>query len=143
MGYITKDHLSPELQEELDYLKKLHDPDYAKQFAVEKLLNDYKSMVDTDIWYEAAKEYLKSRVSLIEFNVLINNFKFKHNLYDPIISGDGNYDLITIQSGGDYNTVVWVDEDGGVLKNFHYQLNPEIEGYEFEKFCIKYKENNS
>ena len=150
---ITREELSEELQEQLELLKKMHDYDYAKQCVLEKLEKEYQEMVDTEIWYEAAKTYLNSKISTSKFDTLLWDFKYKHSLFD----WSGNVLTINDSTGwqngisytqfsppGSSSDINFMVHDGDEqkwlsIRELHNPYpNVELDD-DFKMFCIKYK----
>jgi hypothetical protein len=164
---ITREDLSEELQEQLEELKKMHDYSYAKKCALEKLEKEYQKIINTDIWYDAAKAYLNGKINTSKLDSLIFDFKHKQSLYDWSNSGEGveynsdyasNYtDRSLVYSVNNIFSIIdnrikiedhyvrfRVDDNDGeerwITINDSHQTTPKVELKDkFKMFCIKYK----
>ena len=121
--------------EEILNLKKLTDPEFAQKCVVDKLLDEYKKYVDTDVWYEAALDFL---------NVKIDNHFLNWNNRKYITTDSINLKF-TINDSFDSDDFIFMRKNGNKLSlNNILNDNPEVIGYEFEKHIISYaKEKNS
>jgi hypothetical protein len=153
---ITREDLSEELQEQLEELKKMHDYSYAKKCALEKLEKEYQKIINTDIWYDAAKAYLNGKINTSKLDSLIFDFKHKQSLYDWSNSGEGieyNSDYATNYTDRSLVDNAYVDfvrfrvddnngEERWITINDLHQTTPKVELKDkFKMFCIKYKIN--
>lgn len=149
--YIGRHQLHPEIQEQLEELKKMHDYSYAKKCVLDKLEAEYQTMIDTDIWYKAAKEYLRNRISTSKFDSLLWDFKSKHELIDWSGHGicyAGDYGVsyvaapMTFLEEKDIKFSV-TDDDGEqrwMSINDMHQTKPDVElKDDFKMHCINYK----
>ena len=142
--YITRKELHPDLVAELEHLKKLHDYDYARKCILDDLEKEYDSMIRTDIWYEAAKEYLNKNINNNNFDSLINNFKSKHDLWDFAMLYAGDYTSL-----GSCIAPLDIEFDirDGInnkisIKELHNAYPNVVLENKFKQFCIVYKANN-
>ena len=145
--YITRKELHPDLVAELEHLKKLHDHEYARKCILDDLEKEYNSMIRTDIWYEAAKEYLNKRIDTFKLISLINDFKSKHDLW-----GFGNLlyaaDYLSIGSCIAPLDIEFAINDGRnsdkkiSIKELHNAYPNVVLEDKFKQFCIVYKANH-
>ena len=148
--YITRKELHPDLVAELEHLKKLHDHEYARQCILDDLEKEYSLIIRTDIWYKAAKEYLNRRINTFKLDSLINDIKYKYNLWeDSGLIYVGDYGVSTSASGSYLSLDIEFDiNDGGnsdkkiSIKELHNAYpNVELEDT-FKQFCIEYKRSH-
>ncbi|MFW5847691.1 MAG: hypothetical protein ACOCVF_02115 [bacterium] len=133
-----------ELEKEVHKLKMLHDYDYAIKYKTKQLLDTYQELVNTPEWYQAIKAWLNRKIDRIVDN-LWWKFKMDHptpityNPLYPFLIGYKGGELTAITNGTD---IFITCEDGNQIKlntaisSIHKE--PEVEGYEFEKFVIEY-----
>ena len=151
--FINRKQLHPEIQEQLEELKKMHDYNYAKKCVLDKLEAEYQTMIDTDLWYDAAKRYLRDKISTSKLDSLIWDFKYKHNLLDSQLQGIcyapdyyGNV-LIADTANGEgmiYHDIEFNIRDGKNKKKISIKElhNPYPDVHlddDFKMHCINYK----
>ena len=137
-----------DLKKEVEHLKKLHDYDYARQCILDDLEKEYKSMIRTDIWYEAAKEYLNKKINTNKLNLLISNFRCKYSIWGDNLSGfvyANDYmgcsylsasDIeFSINDGRNSNKKISIKELHNAYPNVELEDN-------FKQFCIVYKRSH-
>jgi hypothetical protein len=130
--YISSDVASQsevdKLKEQVELLKRVTDVEYAKECVRKEILEEYKKLVLTDVWFEACSEYIRKRVD--EICESYNKQWF--------LSSGG---FLTIESGigGNWSNDIVFHINGKTVKVSElFNPYPKIEGLEFEKFVIQY-----
>lgn len=126
------------LKKEVDLLKRRTDPDYAQKCAVENLLNQYRKLVLSEEWFEATKKWVHLRLDKIfnRYNIPFSvglayagNFAPHYSERSLIDKSFFDHDIIFTVNGRSLSVKTLLNE------------NPEVEGYEFEKFVVNYCSN--
>lgn len=148
-GLIASDSVSgsdiDDLKKEIEHLKKLHDYDYASKCVLDELNKEYDSMIRTDIWYEAAKEYLSKNINTYKFDNLLFSFRNNYSIWgDSLMCGI----VYSNSYGGTYSSVIEFDVRDGAdnnkisIKELH-NAYPDVKLEDkFKQFCIEYKRKN-
>lgn len=133
-SYISSDVASQseldKVKEQLEIIKRKTDVEYAKECVRKEILDEYYSLVLSDLWFDGCAEYIRKRVDDI----------CKKN--DWVLSSGG---FLTIGSGigGQWTNDIVFSLNGKTTKISELlNPNPEIEGLEFEKFVINYCREN-
>jgi hypothetical protein len=136
MKILNKVQFDTETQAKLDYideLRKMHDIDYARKCKIDAILKEYHEMIDTDIWYEAAKAWVNEKIDQNYHK--LKTFYYLDNTGYLLSTGlDGGLTYSSTLPDIQLNTI-----DNTILISELHNADPKIEGYEFERFCIDYK----
>lgn len=106
-----------ELKKDIELLKRRTDINYAKKCVIEELLAEYRKLVLTEQWFEATKAWVNHRIDEIIISYTNRTLVNKDFMNKDIILKFG---------------------DKRVSVKDLLNENPEVEGYEFEKFVISY-----
>jgi hypothetical protein len=139
-----------EIKKELEHLRRIHDYDYACKCVLEDLEKQYQEMIRTDIWYEAAKDYLYKKIDTSKFDNLFYNYRLTAREY-PTYFLDGElltYTGLNYTSMNLSNDIIFTfyDKTNNIkkisIKDLH-NPNPDVElDDKFKMHCLKYKANN-
>lgn len=126
------------LKKDIDLLKRRTDPVYAQKCAVENLLSEYKKFVLSDEWYDATKTWLHLRLDEI-----FKRYSFSDHI-GLVYAGDYtlHYSDRTLIDKSYFDQDITFKVNGrSVSVKKLLNENPEVDGYEFEKFVVNYCSN--
>lgn len=134
-----------ELKKDIEILKRRTDINYAKKCVIEELLAEYRKLVLTEQWFEATKAWVNHRID----EIIISYTKEFDRLFGIVLFGTAGirYADDYISSFSDRTLVNKDFMNKDIILKFGDKRvsvkdllneNPEVEGYEFEKFVISY-----
>jgi enolase len=129
-------HVTDELEEKIEKLLRRTDVEYARECATRELLEEYNSYVLSDAWFEAFREYTLKRVKDICDRYPV--YRIPKSIYDPLYDHLSARNDTSISYMASNDIVLQIKDDIQIKISELHNESPEPNGYELEKFIIKY-----
>lgn len=119
----------------VELIKRKTDVEYARECVKQELFEDYQKLVMTDIWWDACKAWTQE---------VVDKVITKYKVYNGFTYADGAWGIfigkaISPPSSSD---IIFKTANSYMSVNDYLNPFPEIEGFEFEKFIVKYCKEN-